>query len=77
MLKFIHCHASLGFHMGTGIPAVFRKRVIQVRVRCCKLPTPMITVPIPAVSQVFTVFFSLTGKIFIIILNTTLPGGEN
>ena len=57
--------------MGTVKPAVFRKQVIRVQVQvwCCKLPTHMITIPVPVMSQVFTVFFVLvTGQNFIIIL---------
>ena len=53
----------LGFRTGTGLPAVLPKRVPRVRVRCCKVPTRGITVPVPAVSRVFTVFDNSNRKL--------------
>jgi hypothetical protein len=42
---------------------VLPKRVPRVRVRCCKVPTRGITVPVPAVSRVFTVFDNSNRKL--------------
>jgi hypothetical protein len=53
---------GIGFNTGTGLPAVFPKRVPRVRVRLPDLDTAPQPQPVPTVSRVFTVFFYSKGE---------------
>ena len=46
-MKMMYSSVQLGFRTGTGIPAVFPKRVMQVWVRYCILAHRAHRVPVP------------------------------